>query len=121
MAKRSPDARRSHINVNITDERDQALSVLDLSLRELSIMYKECYLSVGKGALMLYASDIINNKIPSEADYRSKKEILFIFDDAKSKASLSELVDSYDPRAEGVLVLITSYSNASFFVTVKLK
>ncbi|GAB6194492.1 hypothetical protein [Desulfocastanea catecholica] len=44
-----------------------------------------------------------------------------MFDAPNSHAQLEEMIDNYDQQNEGILTLITGYSNASYFVTVKLK
>ena len=103
------------------EERDKALSVIDPFLLEISLVFRECYLSEGKGALLVYADSVINGKIPTEYDYSTKNDVLEIIDGIDTKASLAELLSKYDPHTEGILVLITSSNNAPFFVTVKLK
>jgi hypothetical protein len=103
------------------NERDQALSILDSNLNNLSKLYKECYLSMGKGALLVYAQDVIDEKIPNRFNYRTKEELLDVFDSPISQTSLFEMVDNYNPKNEGIMSLITSYSNATYFVTVNLK
>ncbi len=107
--------------MSATNERDQALSILDSNLNKLSKLYKECYLSMGKGALLVYAQDVIGEKIPSKINYRTKEDLLDVFDSSSSQASLVEMVDNYNPKKEGIMSLITSHSNATFFVTVNLK
>ncbi len=102
------------------EERDKALSVLDPFLPEISMVYRECYLSEGRGALLVYADSVINGKIPTEYDYTTKNDVLDIIDGIDSKASLSALLSKYDPAKEGILVLITSTNNTTFLVTVKL-
>jgi hypothetical protein len=102
-------------------QRDQALSILDSKLRQLSKLYKECYLSIGRGALLVYANDVIQKGFPGEHNYRKKNEILELFDAPDSKAKLEDLINNYDQNNEGILTLITSYSNATYFVTVKLR
>jgi hypothetical protein len=101
-------------------QRDHALSVLDMNLKKLSILYKECYLSIGRGALLVYADDVINNHVPSKEDYRGKDQILDIFDSPPSSTQLQSMIEKYNNNKEGILVLITSDSNATFFITVKL-
>ena len=103
------------------DERDRALSILDSGLIKLSKLYKECYLSTGRGALLVYSQDTISGGFPSKVDYRTKEEMLDIFDDLSSQSSLVEIIDNYDPNKEGIMALITTYSKATFFVTFKLK
>ena len=102
-------------------QRDQALSILESNLTKLSKLYKECCLSMKRGALLVYASDIINRGMPSEIDYRNKKEILQVFDAPHSHTELEQMINTYDPKTEGIMTLITSYSNATFFITFKLK
>ena len=103
------------------NQRDQALSILESNLTKLSKLYKECYLSMKRGALLVYASDVIETGMPGEINYRTKKEILDVFDAPASNADLKQMIDTYNPNTEGIMTLITSYSNATFFVTFKLK
>ncbi len=65
-------------------QRDKALSVLDSNLVQLSSLYKECFLSIGRGAMLIYASDIIKGKLPNKHNYREKEEILDVFDASNS-------------------------------------
>ena len=102
-------------------QKDKALLVLDSNLAQLSTLYKECFLEMGRGALLIYADDIIENKIPKKYNYRKKEEILDVFDASTSKDKLGRMIDNYDHKHEGIMTLVTSYSNATFFVTVKLK
>lgn len=102
-------------------QRDQAISILDSKLTLFSKLYKECYLSMGRGALLVYARNVIERGLPNEHDYRTKKEILDVFDDPASHDQLEGMINNYDQKNEGVLALITNYSNATFFVTVKFK
>jgi hypothetical protein len=83
-------------------------------------VFRECYLSAGIGALLVYTDPLINGTIPTEDDYMSKNDVLEIIDGKDSKASLAALLSNYDPHKEGILVLITSATNATFFVTAKL-
>ena len=103
------------------EERDKALSVIDPFLLDISLVYRECYLSEGKGALLVYADSVINGNIPTESDYTTKNDVLEIIDGSDSKASLTALLSQYEPNTEGILVLIPSMNTAPFFVTVKLK
>lgn len=104
-----------------TEERDKALSVIDPFMLDISLVYRECYLSEGKGALLVYADSVINGNIPAEGDYSTKNDVLEIIDGKDSKASLAALLSTYDPHSEGILVLVPSINNAPFFVTVKLR
>jgi hypothetical protein len=108
-------------NMSAITHRDQALSILDSKLALLSKLYKECYLLKGRGALLVHASDVVERGLPNEHYYRTKEEILDVFDAPNSHAQLEEMIDNYDQKNEGILTLITGYSNASYFVTVKLK
>ena len=101
-------------------QRDQALSILDLKLKKLSRLYKECYLSSGRGAIMVYASNVVKKDGPNEHDYRTKDEILDVFDNPSSQATLTRMIDGYNQKKEGIMALITDYSNATYFITVKL-
>lgn len=101
-------------------QRDQALATLDAQLKPLSKLYKECYLSQGRGALLLYARDVVANKLPTKSDYRTEEEILEVFDAPASFAELKDMTSNYDPKNEGILTLITDYANATYFITVKL-
>lgn len=100
-------------------QRDQALSILDTQLKQLSKLYKECYLSNGRGALLLYARDVVASKRPSKSDYRTEEEILEIFDAPASFAQLKDMISNYDPKNEGILTLITDFANATYFITTK--
>ncbi len=100
-------------------ERDQALSILDSDLNRLASLYERCYQKKGKGALLVFASVIIKGVFPSKIEYRTKKQILKIFGDPASQKELGEMIDGYDPRNKGIMTLVTSHSNASFFVTFK--
>ena len=107
--------------MNEEDEKNQALSVLGNNLIELSKTYKECFLAKGKGSMVVYATDIINSRMPKMIDYNPKKETYDFFDDEESQNKWHEMIDMYNPRKEGILLLITSFSNRSYFITVKLK
>ena len=102
------------------DERDMALSRLNVNLIALSKTYKECYLEMGKGGLLVYAQNMIKGKIPGKHHYRTKQELLELLDQPASHNILGNLIDNYDPKREGIMVLITSHANATYFVTCKL-
>jgi len=102
-------------------ERDKALSALERVLPEMSKAYRECYLAQGRGALLVHAHSAITGRMPTAHDYRSRKDLLKLFDDKESSARLAALVDEYDPRTEGILVLIASVNNETSFITAKLK
>jgi hypothetical protein len=102
-------------------ERDNALAALQLKIKILSTMYKECFLKQGRGGLLLYSGIIIETGMFKVYDYLPKKEIVDFFDDKKSRSTITQMVDSYDPKNEGVLFLATSQSNATYFVTAKLE
>jgi hypothetical protein len=103
------------------EERNKALSLLGENIAYISRLYKECFLEVGRGAMLVYASDVIEGGLPTKYDYRNKKEILEFYDDPSSHLKLKSLIDDYDYKKEGIMTLITSHSNATFFITVKLK
>ena len=75
---------------------------------------------MGRGALLVYAADIIERGPPSKHDYRTKEEIFEVFD-APSSTKIAKMISDYDQKSEGIMALITAYSNATFFVTFKLK
>jgi hypothetical protein len=102
-------------------QRDQALGILEDNLPTLSKLYKQCYLSMGRGALLVYARDVIKRGVPNEHDYRTKEEILEVYDAKQTHAELEKMIDNYDQNSEGIMTLITEFSNATFFVTFKLK
>ena len=102
------------------EERDRALAALDPFWPEISLVFRECYLSAGIGAVLVYTDPVINGTLPTEDDYLTRNDVLEIIDGKDSKASLAALLSSYDPHTEGILVLIASSTNATFFVTVKL-
>ena len=102
------------------DEKDMALSTLNGNLIALSKTYKECFLAMGKGGLLVYAQDLLNGEIPGKHHYRAKQELLDLFDQPASHNQLGDMIDNYDPKKEGIMVLITSHANATYFVTCKL-
>lgn len=106
-------------NESAAIQRDQALAILDKNLTNVSKLYKECYLSKGRGGLLVHAENVIENGLPTNHEYRTKEEAFDLFDDLGSRSQLESMIDSYDPRIEGILMLITSYYNATYFVTVK--
>jgi hypothetical protein len=101
-------------------EREQALSILKANSKALSQLYRECFLSKGKGALLVYAEDILEGRMPAKGDYRSRQEMLEIFDKPESHDRLPEVIDNYEPNKDGIMTLITSYSNATFFGTYRM-
>jgi hypothetical protein len=107
------------VNSDVT-ERERALSILESQMNEISVLFKRCYLSSGRGVLLLYSQDVkLSNKV-TESSYRTEEEALDLFDNEKSKSDLKQMVREYEPKEEGILVLITK-SNATWFVTCKLK
>jgi hypothetical protein len=102
------------------EERDKALAALGPFWPEVSLVFRECYLSAGKGAVLVYTDRLINGVIPADDDYLTRNDVLEIIDGKELKARLAALLSSYDPHSEGILVLITSAANIPFFHTVKL-
>jgi hypothetical protein len=103
-----------------TEERDKALAALDPFWPEISLVFRECYLSAGTGALLVYTDPAIEGTIPAEDDYLSRNDVLEIIDGKEPKTALAALLSNYDPGTEGILVLITSATNTPFFTTIKL-
>jgi len=58
---------------------------------------------------MAYANDIINNGGPTENSYRTKEEMLEVFDSPSSNEKLKGMLDNYDQKTEGIMALITDY------------
>ena len=100
-------------------ERDKALSLLDDQFPQLSKLYRECYLSKGRGAIVLHTSVLKGNRETGEIAYNTKEESLDLFDNVGSRSDLRKLIDKYDPATEGVMILIVE-SGAAWFVSVKL-
>ena len=100
-------------------ERDRALSLLEKQLPQLSKLYRECYLSKGRGAIVLYPFMLESNHEIGEIAYNTKNKSLDLFDNVSSRAELRKLIANYDPTTEGILILIGE-SGAAWFVTVKL-
>ncbi len=84
--------------MSATTERDTALAILDSNLQKISKVCKECYLSVGRGALLIYAIDVLNGRIPSQIDYRTKDELIDIFDNSDSRKRLNYMIDNYEKK-----------------------
>jgi 5-enolpyruvylshikimate-3-phosphate synthase len=105
--------------VNAESQRDQALEILGSKLPELSKLFKECYLSSGKGAVMIYASEVISRNGPKKHHYRTCEEMLEIFDAPESQEKLKNMINNYNKGKEGIMAIITDYSNATYFITVK--
>ena len=103
---------------NVT-ERERALSLLEEQLPQLSKLFKECYLSKGRGSIVLYPFMLGKNHEIGEIAYSTKSESLDFFDNASSRAELRKLIANYNPTNEGILLLIVE-SGAAWFVTVKL-
>ena len=57
------------------NQRNNALSVLDSNLGQISKIYKECFLAMGRGALLVYAIDVIEGSLPNRHDYRKKQPV----------------------------------------------
>jgi hypothetical protein len=102
------------------EERDKALAMLEPFMPEISLVFRECYLSAGIGALLVYTDPVVNGTIPVEDDYLTRNDVLEIIDGKEPKAGLAALLGSYDPHTEGILVLITSAANVPFFTIIKL-
>ena len=102
------------------EERDTALAALDPFWPEVSLAFRECYLSAGKGAVLVYTDPVIKGTVPTDDDYLTRNDVLEMIDGKGPKAGLAALLNSYDPHSEGILVLIASTANTPFFHTVKL-
>ena len=49
------------------------------------------------------------------------EEMLEIFDALASQAKLKNMIINYNQKKEGIMALITDYSNATYFITVKFQ
>ena len=102
--------------------REKALEALTKQIYHLSTVFRESYLENGRGALVVHTFLLFKeNYQVTSTDYRTKNQSLFLFGNKKSKEELRELIDNYDPKTEGVLILITQPDNATWFITFKLK
>jgi hypothetical protein len=101
-------------------EKETTLKLVNNHIDLLSILYKECYLQKGRGALILYPFHVENVPQLSCIDYNTRDQSLDLFDNKKSRRDIAKLIDSYDPKNQGILILITR-SDATWFVTIKLK
>lgn len=101
-------------------ERESTLDKLYMHLEYISRLYKECYLQKGRGAIILYPSHVDNIHQLSCINYNTEYDSLALFENNKSRGDLRKLINNYDPKKQGVLVLITK-SNATWFITVNLK
>ncbi len=118
---KSEDRQWNSKQMSAITQRNEAISILASKLVYLSRLYKECFLEMGRGAMLIYASDVIAGRLPDKYNYRKEEEILDVFDATFSHTKLKEMINGYDYKNEGIMTLITSYSNATFFITVKLK
>ena len=103
-------------------QRNKAIEILQDRLSHVSNVFRKGYLARGRGSLLLYAEDVIKNQKISVENYRDREESLFLFDVEKSKIQLAHMIDSYDPKTQGIVMLISSDpSNATWFITVTLQ
>ncbi len=101
-------------------EREKVLKILEKQLYHLSNVFRESYLKKGRGALVVPTCLLEGNPQISSTAYNNRNESLALFDTANSRKDLKELIDNYDPKTAGILILITQANNASWFITVKL-
>ena len=103
-------------------QRDKAVEILQGRISQVSNIFRKGYLAMGRGALLLYAEDVIKNQHVSVENYRDRKESLLLYDNENSKNQLAQMIDSYNPKTQGIMVLISSdSSNSTWFFTVFLK
>ena len=102
------------------NERERALALLESQMNEISMLFKVCHLKKGRGALVLYSHQVKEDHKVNEINYNSQEDAIDLFDDHKSKNDLKDMVTNYDPKKEGILILITD-SMATWFITCKLK
>jgi len=119
---------KTEVKNNMIDEKIMELSIqegkntlkkIEKNLYQISDVFRESYLQKGRGALVVHTNLLeIGHKLTS-IDYNTKDQSIYLFDNKKSKQKLSRLIDNYDPKKEGIIILITK-SNATWFVTLKL-
>lgn len=102
---------------DITNEEQWVYKKLSLMDAELKSLTNEIPMD-GKFRKNLQER-FVKGVFPNKIEYRTKKQILKIFGDPASQKELGEMIDGYDPKNEGIMTLITSHSNATFFVTFK--
>ncbi len=105
--------------MSIEEETNIAIKSLEDNIFQLSKLFRECYLEHGRGAFILYADTLKKGILPFAEQYNTKEDAVDLFDDANSRVSLSNIIEKYNQKSEGVIVLITS-SNAARFITIKL-
>ncbi len=104
------------------EQRDKAVLHLAQNNQLISDLYRKCYKNIGRGALMLYTNIVVDGIHPDELDYRTKNEARELFDNPKSKSELSQLISNYDPKNEGILILVSDTERyATWFITFKLE
>ena len=101
-------------------ERERAIQLLDTQLSHISDVFRDSYRKKGRGALIAYTSLVEKNHQLGIIDFNNRSESVELFDNEDSRHKISKMIDNYDPESEGILVLITK-SNATWFVTVKLR
>ena len=89
-------------------------------MNEISALFKRCYLRSGRGVLLLYSQDLKPSNKVVDSSYGTEGDAVDLFDSEKSKNDLEKMISEYEPKKEGILVLINA-SNATWFVTCKLK
>ncbi len=105
--------------MSIEEETNIAIKSLEDNIFHLSKLFRECYLEYGRGAFILY-TDILKKEIqPFAEQYNTKEDAVDLFDDTHSRFTLSNIIEKYNPKSDGVIILITS-SNAARFITIKL-
>jgi len=101
-------------------ERENTLKILEKQLYQISNTCRKSYLKKGRGALVVHTFLLERNHKLSSIDYNNKDESLDLFNNENSRRKLEKLIDNYDPKTEGILILITKTS-ATWFITAKLK
>jgi len=100
-------------------EREAALAILDPQIHELSTLYRECHLKLGRGALIVYGELLESGYRPSILDYNSCRQCLDQLGELKNKRKLAEMIRENDPESEGVMVLVNL--TVIWLITVNLK
>ena len=101
------------------EERKNAFIQLEKLSDHLIDLFMKSFKEKNRGALIIrtFSLDIEGHKF-SPIDYNNRNDSLDMFDTEGGRNKLSELIDNYNPEAEGIIILITK-SRATWFATFK--
>ena len=101
------------------EERKTVFIQLQKRTDHLIDVFKQSFKEKNRGVIIVrtFSLDIEGHKF-SSLDYNNRNDSLAMFDTEEGKKKLSELIDNYNPEAEGIIMLITK-SRATWFATFK--